>query len=263
VQIGLGHWPHAGLPLGEQPLAWAVPAAAALALALRWTPWTAPVLAAGVAACAAFAPVPPAVAPPGDGARAVWARLAAAGDRSPLAYAGTNVPYPLRGLARRPVLHVPPDGRPDLRFDQHARAWLADRLPPPIVPEPNLQRRRQDPAAWLAALRRAGVRWLYVSRLHDQQLLTVRHDSHGFPSEAAWARALPSVFEPELATASVLLFRVHDRAPVEPLPPSVQQVESDALQVLGKPDFLAQWYPLAEAELQDPEYVRLLQLARR
>jgi hypothetical protein len=261
-QLGLGHWPTA-LPPGEQPLVWAVPLAALLALALRQTPWTTAALAAGVLACAAFASRPPALAPGGDDQRAAWNALARAAGRDTVAYAGTNVPYPLRGLERRRVLHVPPDGRPELRFDQHAWAWRKDRLPAPIVPEPNLQRRFQNPAAWLQALRREGVHWLYIAALRDQQLLTVRHDASAWPIEAAWARALPSVFEPVRDTGGVLLFRIHDRDPSEPLPPSVQQIECDAAQLLAKPDLLAQWYPLARAELAEAEYARLLQLANR
>jgi hypothetical protein len=157
--------------------------------------------------------------------------LASQENSEPVAYAGCNVPFVLRGPHHRPVRYVPLDGT-NARFDERAAAWLRDGLPRPIVSEAGLHRRLQDPRAWFRALRRERIGWLAVARLRDQQLLSTRHDSSGFPIEAQWAAAMAPAFTRVFEDAEVRIWRLQfDQDPGE-WPPAAEQRESDALQLL-------------------------------
>ncbi|MDP6930548.1 MAG: hypothetical protein QF412_12695 [Planctomycetota bacterium] len=194
----------------------------------------------------------------------IWAKTDQLDGDGPIAYAGNNLPYPLRGPRARPVIHVPIDGRSNLRFHDRAQAWRNDGLSAAICPEPGFYRRRQDAAAWLADLRQRGVEFLVVTRLTAQQLLNIRHDPQGFPIEATWARAA----EPALALveedATAMIFRLHpDLEPAKPLPVAIERREPDAFALLSQPSELGRHYPLSIEELTQPRYARTLELSPR
>jgi hypothetical protein len=185
-----------------------------------------------------------------------------------IAYAGNNLPYLLRGDVPRRVVHVPIDGRTDLRFHDRARAWAHDGLPRPSIPEPGFYRRHADPAAWLAALRRVGARHLFVTRVTDMQRLTIRHDAEGFPIEAAWALAMDPSFRVLHRDAATMLFAIDDAPPLV-VPAAFERREPDAATLLRDPESMLRHYPLAPAELARvdalgrPLYARLRALAER
>lgn len=228
--------------------------------------WAVPLFAGGLLVVVAANRRPLWADFPGERFVELWRRVEALPDPGTIAYAGNNLPYPLRGRGRRirHVVYVPTDGRTDLRFHDRALAWHRDGLPPAVCPEPGFYRRWQDPAAWLAAVRRLGVRYLVVTRLQDHQLLNIRHDAQGFPVEAAWARALAPVFEPVFADDFAQVFAVHgEREPRGPMPPKVERREPDAFHLLKQPEELARWYPLGVHEIRARRYARLRERALR
>lgn len=228
--------------------------------------WAAPVFGGGLLVVVAATHRPLWTDFPDERFVTLWRHVETLPEPGAIAYAGNNLPYPLRGRGNRirRVVYVPTDGRTDLRFHDRALAWRRDGLPPAICPEPGFYRRWQDPSAWLAAMRRLGVRYLVVTRLQDHQLLNIRHDANGFPVEAAWARALSPVFEPVFADEFALVFAVHgDREPRGPLPPKVERREPDAFYLLKRPEDLARWYPLGVREIRSRRYARLRERALR
>ena len=103
-------------------------------------------------------------------------------DDARVAYAGNNVPYVLRGNARRDVRHIPLDGDLAGRFDTRATAWREADLAPAVSPSPGFDRGVQDPNAWFQALREARIDTPVVTALGGVQPVQLRHDARGFPA---------------------------------------------------------------------------------
>jgi 4-amino-4-deoxy-L-arabinose transferase-like glycosyltransferase len=137
----------------------------------------------------------------------VWFRANVRGAR--VAYAGTNLAFPLAGrdLANR-VAYVNVAGAPDDRLhDFAARAPATGRA---ATPEPAPYRDGASFDVWLRNLRapRAGV--LFVAVLDEIVARNVTADGDGFPVERAWADAHPTLFHLRYASPAA---RVYEIAP--------------------------------------------------
>jgi len=137
-----------------------------------------------------------------DGWAYVWAHLRG----RHIAYAGSNLPLPLWGwgLENR-VRYVNIAGKlTDVLHD--FRGVPGER--PSAEPAP--ERAAPDRAAWLANLAAAGTDALFVARLYPEVAPSMPHDAEGFPTERAWADALPARFRLAFATPEVRLYDVRD-----------------------------------------------------
>ena len=140
----------------------------------------------------------------GDGHDGGWAYTAAHMKGRHIAYAGSNLPLPLWGwrLENR-VRYVNVAGKlTDVLHDFRA-APLADG-----TAEPAPERAAPDRDAWLANLTAAGTDALFVARLYPEVAPSMPHDADGFPTERAWADALPARFRLAFATPEVRIYDV-------------------------------------------------------
>ncbi len=134
---------------------------------------------------------------------ALDSRVGPAGSR--IAYAGTDLPYYLLGVGlRNDVFYVNIDEHRDwLMHDYHAAALAANAqgdasLGPATWPttRPGWDRIRPNFDAWLANLRAAGIRILFVTRANPAEGAYNLADPAGFPIERVWADAHPALFTP-------------------------------------------------------------------
>jgi len=197
-----GRWSRAAPWLG-------LPTTAVLVLAL--IAWTRP-----------YSHADPQPARVGDGHDAGWQYVAARLHGRRIAYAGSNLPLPLWGW------HLENRGRyvnvagklSDVLHDFRDGPGHTD------TAEPAPERARPDRAAWLANLTAAGTDALFVTRLYPEVAAGMPHDAEGFPSERAWADALPDRFPLIFATPDVRIYDVRPDAgqghrwPVEASPPA-------------------------------------------
>ena len=193
-----------------------------------------------------------------------WPEAAAAATArtGTIAYAGTNLPSPLRRSsdgAPRSVIYIPLDGRRE-RFDQRARRWHEDGLPAAVCPEPVFYRRHRDPRAWLGALIGAGVETLFVARLTGVQRLNIEHDADGFPIERTWADRL---LAPIRTTEAARVYAVPESIPIVPgglAGPERQWPDVFWLRARDRASAL-QRFPLAAEELAAGQFAAQLHLA--
>jgi Dolichyl-phosphate-mannose-protein mannosyltransferase len=141
-----------------------------------------------------------------------WAWMAAHTTDATVAYAGTNVPYPLFGdrLSNR-VYYVNIDYHADWRFDDYDRAQR--RRPDYRMPDftrPRFERQHGSAAAWMQNLRNRGVTYLFVGALSTFED-ALWQDAEGFPVEDTWAASAPAVFELVFANRDVRIYAVHVR----------------------------------------------------
>ncbi len=144
-----------------------------------------------------------------------------------MAYTGINLPYPLAGshLANT-VFYVNIDSHRSWRFDQYAAAYQrgsmgagdAAPLARPsgvLLPaagadavRPRFERRAGDPEAWKVNLKRAQIRYLFVSTLDPYEIDYVWHNAQGFPIEDEWARRDPQEFRLAYANDEVRIYEL-------------------------------------------------------
>ncbi|HEX3704437.1 MAG TPA: glycosyltransferase family 39 protein [Vicinamibacterales bacterium] len=151
-----------------------------------------------------------------------------------IAYAGTNVPYPLFGdhLSNR-VYYVNIDRHRDWRFDDYDRAHRRRRAnePAPAQPlavasgvllpidqaqvsqidavRPRLARANGLKDAWIENLKARGIDLLFVTALSPYEIDYNWHDAGGFPIEAKWAASDPAAFTLQLENTQVRIYAVH------------------------------------------------------
>lgn len=130
--------------------------------------------------------------------QAGWAVVEAASPHRGMrvAYAGTDIPYYLfAGGMRNDVRYVNVDAHDGwLLHDYHHEARRRGLPPTWSDTRPGWDRLAPDPDAWLANLRRAGVRLLVVARADPQRGRLNVHDNESFPIERSWADARPDLF---------------------------------------------------------------------
>jgi len=199
-------WLVVALPALVSGLAWSIPVVVVVALVsvailatrqrLRPAVVMPPVLV--VALSAAFALATRA----GDGPReaalrnnallgAAWQWVDALEGETTIAYSGSNVPYFLTGRRfQQRAVHVPACLPP--AGGLHAYSHIAGELGlgPPHTSEPAFHRYRMDPAVWLENLDAAGADVVVVNALFINLLLSVRHDTRGYPIERVWLEGL-------------------------------------------------------------------------
>ena len=144
----------------------------------------------------------------GDGHDAGWdhARSRLHGRR--IAYSGSNLPLPLWGWHLENRIHyVNIAGK--LSYVLHD---FRSPAPGPVTAEPAPERAHPDLAAWLANLSAAGTDALFVARLYPDVASSMPHDADGFPTERAWADALPDRFRLTFATPDVRIYDVRPEA---------------------------------------------------
>jgi len=137
-----------------------------------------------------------------DDLAASWAWFRANVRDTDVAYAGTNLAFPLAGvrLGNR-VAYVNVAGAPGDR--------LHDFGPPGDgTAEPAPYRRGARPDAWLANLRATRTRVLFVAALYPIVRRTIGADRDGFPIERAWADARPGSFRLLHASAAARVYSV-------------------------------------------------------
>lgn len=140
----------------------------------------------------------------GDGHDLGWAYARGHLRGRRIAYTGSNLPLPLWGwhLENR-VRYVNVAGK--------LSDVLHDFPPPPAgtsTAEPAPERAHPDLASWLANLTAAGTDALFVARLYPDVAPSMPHDADSFPSERAWADALPGRFRLTFATPEVRIYDV-------------------------------------------------------
>jgi hypothetical protein len=153
---------------------------------------------------------------------------------STIAYAGTNLPYPLTGshLTNR-VIYVNIDGHPRWRFHDYDRAYRAGKFAPappmlatssgelkPVsersgprddASRPRYERMQGFRDGWIDNLRRLGVRDLFVTQLSAYEIDYVWHNRAGLPIEDEWAAADPQSFQLVFDNGQVRLYAVDVR----------------------------------------------------
>lgn len=162
----------------------------------------------------------PQLARVGDGHDEGWAYASVNLRGRHIAYTGSNLPLPLWGwrLQNR-VRYVNVAGKvTDVLHDFGALATG------PATAEPAPERARPDRNAWLANLNAAGTDALFVARLYPEVLPSMPHDGDGFPTERAWADALPGRFRLAFATPEVRIYDVRpEMDQARPGPPGPEQ----------------------------------------
>src|SRR5262249_46961188 len=138
----------------------------------------------------------------GDETDEDWAWFRANVRDERVAYAGTNLAFPLAGerLSNR-VTYVNVAGAPGDR--------LHDFGPPGDgTAEPAPYRRGASADIWLANLRAARTQMLFVGALYPIVRRTIAADADGFPIERAWADARPDIFHLRHASAAARVYAV-------------------------------------------------------
>jgi len=140
-----------------------------------------------------------------EGLADAWAWFRVHGEYNDVAYAGTNLAFPLwdRNLMNR-VAYVNVAGAP------------ADRLhdfgpPGDGTAEPAPYRRGASAAVWLANLRAARTSALFVAAMEPIVRRTIAADADGFPVERAWADARPESFALVYSTPAARIYEVNLR----------------------------------------------------
>jgi len=182
------------------------------ALACARPAWGLAVLAAAVASVVAIRWFPGDVGYAiGDHHDAGWdfARQHLHGRR--IAYAGSNLPLPLWGWRLdNHVRYVNVKGGPDQRLLERAPRETAAATATSAEPAP--ERAAPDRAAWLRNLAHHRIDALFVTALYPAVAEEMPHDEEGFPTERAWADALPARFPLRFASPGV---RVYDVLPAD------------------------------------------------
>jgi hypothetical protein len=129
---------------------------------------------------------------------------------STIAYTGNNIPYRLLGPTfDRRVYYVNIDRHFEWLYHNYDRAERRqDNFKPPDVPNPPYPRLRGFRDAWVANLKRAGVDYLFISRLAPLLMDDNWHNDEGFPVEEDWAKADPKMFSLVYANPEVKIYAV-------------------------------------------------------
>ena len=144
----------------------------------------------------------------GDDIESAWAWFGANVHGTRVAYAGTNLAFPLAGrdLGNR-VTYVNVAGRPDDRLHDFGRP-LARATGLPTTPEPTPYRDGAQFETWLRNLRAVRTDLLFVAAMDPIVKRNVAADEDGFPIERAWADAHPALFAPRYASPAARIYAV-------------------------------------------------------
>ncbi|HEY8924325.1 MAG TPA: hypothetical protein VIU64_08085, partial [Polyangia bacterium] len=124
-----------------------------------------------------------------------------------IAYAGSNLPLPLWGWRLDNfVRYVNVKGGPDERLLERAPRETGDARATSAEPAP--ERADPDRAAWLRNLAHHRIDTLFVTALYPAVAEGMPHDTEGFPTERAWADALPDDFPLRFAAPGVRVYDV-------------------------------------------------------
>jgi hypothetical protein len=137
-----------------------------------------------------------------------WAWFGAQVHDARVAYAGSNLAFPLagRGLSNR-VAYVNVAGGPrDLLHDFARRPSPAGGVA--TTPEPAPYREGADFETWLRNLRADGSQLLFVSAMYPIVQRNVAADGEGFPIERAWADAHPGLFSLRYGSPAARIYAV-------------------------------------------------------
>ena len=138
----------------------------------------------------------------GDSHDDAWAWVATNVHQQQVAYAGSNLPFPLWGSTLENVVHyVPAVALHEAALHGYARDGAANAEPAPDRARPQIDR-------WLENLDRAKIEILFVSALYPVVQRSELHDAEDFPPERAWADAHPERFALAFANAGVRIYRI-------------------------------------------------------
>jgi hypothetical protein len=140
-----------------------------------------------------------------DGA---WAWMNAQVRDARVAYAGTNLAFPLAGrdLGNR-VTYVNVAGLPGDRLDDFARRKVPAAADV-TTPEPAPYRAGAAFETWLRNLRAARAEVLFVAAMYPIVERSTAGDPDGFPVERAWADAHPALFSLRYATPAARIYGI-------------------------------------------------------
>jgi hypothetical protein len=146
----------------------------------------------------------------GDEIDSAWSWFGANVHDTGVAYAGSNLAFPLAGrnLSNR-VAYVNVGGAPsDVLHDFGRRSGAAKVAADPGAgsAEPALYRDGADFATWLRNLRAAGTDVLFVAAMYPIVRRSIAADDDGFPVERAWADAHPAVFSLRYASPAARIY---------------------------------------------------------
>jgi len=126
-----------------------------------------------------------------------WTRWLEAGRKETIAYAGSNLPFPLCGPDfHNRVLYVNLDGHPSWQFhDYDLRRQRQDSFVSFHTPEPAPYRLTWQIDAWWTQFLCQQVDFLFVTKLGPSQTLNIVHTQGWWPIEEVWASSHPELFE--------------------------------------------------------------------
>jgi len=138
----------------------------------------------------------------GDDLERAWTWFRANVRDARVAYTGTNLAFPLAGeRLANDVRYVNVAGAPGAR--------LHDFGPPGDgTPEPAPYRDGARADVWLANLRAARTKVLFVAAMYPIVRRTIEADRDGFPIERAWADARPEIFHLRYTSAAARVYDV-------------------------------------------------------
>jgi hypothetical protein len=113
-----------------------------------------------------------------------------------VAYAGSNMPYPLHGpRLKNKVIYIAPYGKV-MPLDHVLFKETGYNVPRFLTPEPAPARLKLCPYKWATAIIDSGAGYLFTMRVGRNASINTSHDNGGWPIEDLWARSAPEVFKP-------------------------------------------------------------------
>ncbi len=179
-----------------------------------------------------------------------WSYISSMGGGLKVAYAGANVPYPLRGPGlNNEVAYVSTSGEIN-PLDHEISARLELGKGSFLTPEPIVSRLVHCPQDWAMALQKEEFDYLVVMKLPRNVLVNSEHDSSGYPVEKAWADEAPAAFKKVYADDFSVVYKV-EKAGAETLEPGCSERPADYFFALrSDPAAARALFPLAGRALE-------------
>jgi hypothetical protein len=177
-----------------------------------------------------------------------------------IGYTGHNIPYYLFGaqLENR-VFPINVDEHAEFAFHDYAVLDNEMTRSQPISPEAALYRATLDQRAWIENIHKLELDYLVISTVGENQMLTIRHDSDGFPVEARWAKKAPETFSLEYEDRNVRIYRIARGSPPAEFEQPIVRSESDCFTLRSSDaQRYRELYPWADERIRKSPQLRAL-----